>query len=168
MDKKFSVLYWCEWSFEELGIQTYVPEDWRLFVDSSKPSLKCVLLYNASIYIILQHASVPLAHSTTIKHNYEEKKVVLENISYYEHNWAICMDLKMVSYFLGQQSGYKKYPCFICLCDSRDKENHYSQVDYPIRTDTSPIRSLNILHEPLDDGSKILFPTLHNKIGLIK
>ena len=57
---------------KRLGIQTYVSEDWRLYVDSSRRSLKCVLLQNVN-----QYASVPLAYSTKMKEKYEEIKVVL-------------------------------------------------------------------------------------------
>ena len=62
---------------------------------------KCVFLHNGN-----QYALVPLAHSTTMKEKYEETKVVLENISYYEHNLVIYVDIKMVIFFLGEQSGY--------------------------------------------------------------
>ena len=34
----------------ELGIPSYNPEEWRLFSDSSKHSLKCVLLHNGNRY----------------------------------------------------------------------------------------------------------------------
>ena len=39
----------------QLGVQQYDPLDWRLFTDSSKRSLKCILLYNGNLY-----ESVPL------------------------------------------------------------------------------------------------------------
>ena len=54
-----------------------------------------------------QYTSLPLAHSTTIIEKYEELKVVLEKISYDEHNWVISVDLKMVNILLGQQTGYR-------------------------------------------------------------
>ena len=43
-----------------LGVPQYQPHDWRLFIDSCKRSLKCVLLHNGNVF-----APVPLAHSTT-------------------------------------------------------------------------------------------------------
>ena len=46
----------------KLGVPQYEPKDWRLFIDSSKQSLKFVLLHNGN-----QFASVPIAHSTTLK-----------------------------------------------------------------------------------------------------
>ncbi|ESO04311.1 hypothetical protein HELRODRAFT_172670 [Helobdella robusta] len=63
-----------------LGVPQYKPEDWRLFIDSSKRSLKCVLLHNGN-----QFASVPLAHSTKLKEKYEAVKYVLEMIRYDQH-----------------------------------------------------------------------------------
>ena len=60
-------------------------------MDSSKRSLKCVLLHNGNLY-----GSVPLGHSTTLKEKYDEIKFILEKISYRQHQWIICVDLKMV------------------------------------------------------------------------
>ena len=56
----------------KLGVPQYPPEDWRLFIDSSKRSLKCVLLHNGNRF-----ASVPLAQSTMLKEKYEAVKYVL-------------------------------------------------------------------------------------------
>ena len=36
--------------FGQLGFSSYNPEEWRLFMDSSKRSLKCVLLHNGTSY----------------------------------------------------------------------------------------------------------------------
>ena len=33
-------------------------------------------------------------------------KEVIKQIGFASHNWDICVDLKMVNFFLGQQSGY--------------------------------------------------------------
>ena len=43
----------------------YFPHDWRLFIDSSKRSLKCVLLHNGN-----KLDSIPIAHSTKMKEDY--------------------------------------------------------------------------------------------------
>jgi hypothetical protein len=90
-----------------LGLPEYHSEDWRLFIDSSTRSLKCVLLHNGNRY-----SSIPLAHSRILKEAYENIKMILQKISYHEHSWSICVDLKMVNFLLGQQSGFTKYPCF--------------------------------------------------------
>jgi hypothetical protein len=47
---------------KEIGISEYNPSEWRLFIDSSKHSLKCVLLNNGNKY-----GSIPIGHSTTVK-----------------------------------------------------------------------------------------------------
>ena len=61
----------------ELGIAHYEANSWRLFIDSSKRSLKYVLLHNTNEY-----ASIPISHSTTLKEKYEPVKQVLECIKY--------------------------------------------------------------------------------------
>jgi len=49
---------------EELQLQ-YVPEQWRLFIDSSEVILKAVLLHNGNI-----HLSMLLAHAVRMKETY--------------------------------------------------------------------------------------------------
>ena len=51
----------------------YDANSWYLFVESSKRSLKSVLLHNKNEY-----ASIPIGHSTTLKEKYETVKQVLE------------------------------------------------------------------------------------------
>ena len=41
-------------------------------------------------------------------------------------NGWLCGDLKVLSILLGQQGGYTKYPCFLCLWDSRAKNEHWN------------------------------------------
>ena len=105
---------------KKLGVTQYDPNDWRLFIDICKRSLKCVFFHNGNDF-----GSIPLGHSITLKEKYSDIKFVLEKIGYYKHNWIICMDLKMVGFLLGLQGGYTKFPCFICLWDSRASEQHW-------------------------------------------
>ena len=92
------------------------PTEWRLFIDSLKASLKCVLLLSGNRY-----ASIPIGHSIHLKETYENMKMLPTKIKYDEHKWMLCGDLKVLSMLLGQQRGYTKYPCFLCLWDSRVK-----------------------------------------------
>ena len=131
-----------------------------LVIDSCKRSFKCVLLHNGN-----QLASVPLGHSTSPKENYDSVKYVLEKISHCQHEWQICADLKMVNLLLGQQSGFTKYPCFLCMWD---RSQLYIKKDWPARDEMVPGRSNNIVNNPLVDRHKILLPPLHIKLGLIK
>jgi len=96
------------------------PNQWRFFIDSSKVSLKVVLLHNGNKFL-----SVPLAHAANIKKSYESMKLLLGKIKYDEFKWKLCGDLKFVALLLGMQLGYTKYCCFLCEWDSWDKKNHY-------------------------------------------
>ena len=146
---------------ETLGI-SYKPEEWRLFIDSSKTSLKAVLLFNGPSV-----PSVPVAHSTKMSETYENIKLVLEMIKYHEHNWLICADLKVVALVLGLQGGYTKYPCFLCLWDSRADASHFTQKMWPRRDEFLPgVR--NVKAHPLVDPAKVLLPPLHIKLGCMK
>ena len=147
---------------EKMGSTEYFPHDWRLFIDSSKRSLKCVLLHNGN-----KLGSIPIAHSTKMKEDYNTISLVLEKIKYHEHHWVICVDLKMVNFLLGQQSGYTKFPCFLCLWDNRDRSNHWIKRYWPNR-ESMDVEKNNIINEPLVDREKIIFPPLHIKLGLMK
>ena len=57
---------------KKLGDTQYDPNDWRIFIDSCKRSLKCVLLHNGNDF-----GSIPLGHSTTLKEKYSDSKFVL-------------------------------------------------------------------------------------------
>ena len=111
--------------------------------------------------------SVPITHSTTLK-KYEVVKYVLEKIGYDQHKWFICVDLKKVNLLLGQQSGFTKYPCFLCMWDSWDHAQHYTKKDWTLWEELMPCKERNIINDPLVDRDRILFPPLHIKLSLIK
>lgn len=102
-----------------------------------------------------------------MKEEYDTIALVMEKIKYQEHQWVICVDLKMVNFLLGQQSGYTKYTCFLCLWDSRDKQNHWVKKEWPKR-ENMVVGEKNIIHAPLVGREKIIFPPLHVKLGLKK
>ena len=58
------------------------------------------------------YGAVPIGHSTKLKEDYESIKAVLEMMKYGDHKWVVCVDIKMVNFLLGQQSGFTKFPCF--------------------------------------------------------
>ena len=74
----------------------YNPDQRRLFIDSSKVSLKVVLHHNGSRF-----PSVPLAHAANMKESYESMKLLLGKIKYDEFKWKLCGDLKVVALLLG-------------------------------------------------------------------
>ena len=77
--------------FQEIGI-AYSASDWRLFIDSSKRSLKALLLHNGKVY-----PSIPIAHSVQMKKDRESVKILLELIQYNDHKWDLCGDFKMIA-----------------------------------------------------------------------
>lgn len=145
-----------------IGLLNYQPNEWRLFIDSSKRSLKCVLLHNGN-----KHGAVPIAHSTKLKEEYQNISFVLEKLKYHDHEWVICVDLKMVNFLLGQQSGYTKFPCFLCLWDSRAKSEHWIKTDWPKRENLT-VGKQNVINTALVSREKIILPPLHIKLGLMK
>lgn len=60
----------------------YNPSEWRLFIDSSKSSLKAVLLHIGNV-----QKSLPVGYSHTLKENYATMKYLLQCLKYSEHNW---------------------------------------------------------------------------------
>ena len=100
------------------------PLDWRLFIDSSKLSLKAVLLHSGNTL-----PSIHVGHSVHNKELYENMKILMEAINYSKFRWPICGDLKVIALLLGLQQGFTKYCCFICEWDSRARSLHYSRKD---------------------------------------
>ena len=140
----------------------YDPSKWRLFIDSSKASLKAVLLHNGN-----EKPLIPVARATGLNGTYEFMDFLLRLTKYKEHTWNICGDLKVVPLLLGLQLGYTKHMCFLCLWNSRDDENHYKRVDWPSRTE-HVFGKYNVKHPALIDLQKVLLPPLHIKLGLMK
>ena len=138
------------------------PSEWRLFIGSSMASLKCVFFSNEGKY-----ASIPIGHSVFMKESYETMQVVLTKLDYSKHNWVICGDLKVLSMLLGQQEGYTKYPCFLCLWDSRARKEHWKRKTWPERGEFI-VGEKNIMKSPLIDPNNVLLPSRHIKLGLMK
>jgi len=93
---------------EVLGHE-YNPDQWRLFIDSSKMRLKVVLLHNGNRF-----PSVPLAHAANMKESYESMKLLFQKIKYGKYKWKLCGDLKVLALLLSMQLRYTKYCCFLC------------------------------------------------------
>ena len=144
--------------FEAIGIPCN-PQDWRLFIDSSSRSLKVVLLHNGN-----QLPSIPVAHSAQLKEEYNTVKLLLHALNYEQYGWEVIGDFKMVAFLMGLQGGFTKFPCYLCLWDSRDTKEHYHRRDWPKRNNFT-VGSKNVKWEPLVGPTKVLMPPLHIKLG---
>ena len=102
---------------QELGC-AHNSEEWRVFVDSSKFTLKTVLLHNGNI-----HPSITIAHSVHKKETYENIDLHLKTICYPKYDWKIFGDFTVIWLPLGMLSDYTKFCCFLCEWNSRAKEN---------------------------------------------
>ena len=157
-------LYFCrdvDGIFAEIGF-LHEPRAWRLFIDSSIGSLKGVLLHNGN-----QYPSIPVAHSTHLKEDYDNVKFLLEKINYNKYQWDVCGDLKMIGFLLGLQGGFTKYSCFLCLWDSRASNQHYVTRDWLARTELTADK-YNVIRDSLILAERVLLPPLHIKLGLAK
>ena len=69
----------------EMGV-TYVPDDWQLFMDSPKWSLKCVLLSNGNAYVLIL-----IGRSVELKEGHCCVKLVLDSFQYENRNSKIVL-----------------------------------------------------------------------------
>lgn len=147
--------------FSEFGY-AHKAVDWRLFLDSSKHSLKVVLLHNGN-----KLPTVPLAFSTATKETYAKLKKILDLLQYTKHKWQICCDLKVVAILMGLRGGNPTHSCYLCLWQGRQKHLHYIG-HYWSRRVTYEVDYLSVDRKPLVDAEKIIIPPLHVKLGLVK
>ena len=147
--------------FMSLGLP-HNPSDWRLFIDSSKRSLKGVLLHNGNKY-----HSIPIAHLVHLKESYDNMELLLEAIKYSEYQWSLCRDLKVICLLMGMQADFTKYCCFLCLWDSRAVSQHYKQREWGTRSTFVPGDN-SLKEKPLVDMNKAFLPPLYIKLSLMK
>jgi len=78
-------------------LKTGVPqcgvEEWRLFIDISKRSWKCILLHNGNRY-----ASLPTGHSSKLREMYNNIRTVLQKLDY-EQAYHTVLISKICLYF---------------------------------------------------------------------
>jgi hypothetical protein len=68
------------------------PLDCRLFIASSKLSLKAVFLHNGNTL-----PSIPVGHSVHKNESHENMKILMEAVNYDKLKWQICCDLKVIA-----------------------------------------------------------------------
>ena len=109
------------------------PLEWRLFIDSSKLSLKAVLLHNGNTL-----PSIPVGHSVHNMESYVNMKILMEVINFDKFKQKICGDMKVFAMLLGLQQRFTKYCCFIYEWDSTAPSPHYSRKDWLVRKFLEP------------------------------
>ncbi|GBM53191.1 hypothetical protein AVEN_14221-1 [Araneus ventricosus] len=93
--------------------------------------------------------------------------MILEKFNYQENRWMVCGDFKMLTMLLGQQAGYTKYPCFLCLWDSRARDLHWAKSSWSLRGSLTPEEN-NVINTTLARPEKVLLPPPHTQLGLMK
>ena len=91
-------------------------------------SRQLVLLHNGNNY-----PSLPLPHSVYLKETYKNVKTVLNVLKYDQYHWGVFGELKMIAFLMRMREGFMKYPCYLCLWDSRDTKAHYQKQVWPKR-----------------------------------
>ncbi|KAK9890743.1 hypothetical protein WA026_012091 [Henosepilachna vigintioctopunctata] len=84
------------------------------------------------------YGSVRIGHSDCVHEEYQDIKKVIDLLQCNLHQWIICVDLEMVCFLLDQQRVYTKYPCFLCIWDTRAREKHWVLSKCPSRCDLKP------------------------------
>ena len=111
--------------FEKLE-EDHIANEWRLFLDSSKRSLKAVLLHNGNT-----KPSVPVAHYVHLKISYGSIEILVNAIQNSDYKWKICGDLKVIGILMRMQEAFTKHCCFLSPWDSRAIAEHYVKRDWP-------------------------------------
>ncbi|XP_031630890.1 uncharacterized protein LOC116345586 [Contarinia nasturtii] len=142
--------------------QEFVADEWRLFIDGAKTSLKAVLLNNGNV-----KPSIPVAFGIGVKEEYDTMKQILNLIQYTRFNFKIVADLKVIGLLMGLKKAYPKYPCFLCLWDSRAYSQHYTTANWPARTANTNTEEYSIIERQLVPKENIILPPLHIKLGLM-
>lgn len=142
--------------------QEFIPNEWRLFIDGNKTSLKVVMLHNGN-----EKPSIPIAYAVGVKEQYSVMKDIIQCIQYHRFKFQIVADFKVIGILMGLQSGYTTHCCYLCLWNSRDRAQHYVRNKWPDREEYTPGIE-NVKYEPLVDADSIIPPPLHIKLGLFK
>ena len=142
VESPFCYCHDLEELFQTLGT-VYILNEWRLFIDFSKGSLKAVLLHIGN-----KKPSIPSAHSAQLKESYDSIEILLNAIHYSDYLWSLCGDLKVIGILMRLQGGFTKHYCFLCLWDSRATAHHYETKEWPTRNSYAPAVK-NIQHIPL-------------------
>ena len=149
--------------FAWFGVE-YDLSEWRLFIDSSKSALKCVLLHNGNKY-----PSIPLLYSPSLKETYSDVELALKIINYAQNKWRVIADFKLLNLLCGIGCASVANPCIFCEWKGTYRSNNkYLQYHQKFeQRSTFNIGVASVVAKPLINIEDVLLPPLHIKIGLV-
>lgn len=147
----------------EVIAQGFFADEWRLFIDGAKTSLKAVLLNNGNV-----KPSIPVAFAIGVKEDNDSMRRILNLIQYTRFNFKIVADLKVVGLLMGLKKAYPKYPCFLCSWDSRAySPQHYTTENWPATTAQTNTDEYSVVEQQLVPKENMILPPLHIKLVLM-
>lgn len=129
---------------------------------TARSSIKAVLLHIGNV-----KTSVPVAFAIGLKEEFDTMEEILELTQYNRCQFKMIADFKVIAILMGLQGGNVKYPCILCLWDSRPHSQHFSRSVWPVRVDHTP-DTHNVKSDPLVSLTQIIVPPLHIKLGLMR
>jgi len=70
------------------------PEQWRIFIDGSKTSLKAVLVHNGN-----NLPAIPVAYAPSTKETSTTMNNILVEVQYNKYQWEICGDFNVIAFY---------------------------------------------------------------------
>ena len=95
--------------FQTLGV-VHIVKEWRAFIDSSKRSLKAVLLHIGN-----KIPSIPIAHFALLKESYDSFEILLNTICYSDYQCSLCGGFKVIGILMGLQGVLQNTVVFYVL-----------------------------------------------------
>ena len=95
--------------FQTLGV-VHIVKEWRGFIDSSKRSLKAVLLHIGN-----KIPSIPIAHFALLKESYDSIEILLNIICYSDYQCSFCGGFKVIEILMGLQGVLQNTVVFYVL-----------------------------------------------------
>ena len=99
---------------------------WARSRHNGNAKLKCVSLHNGEKYVTIRNL-------VTVEQKFIDMKVISQWLQYDQHNWMICIELKMVNFLFCVQCGCTKFSCFLCIWDKTANKQHWLKKIRPMR-----------------------------------
>ncbi len=144
------------------------PDQWRLYMDGSRKSFKCLLLHN-EVDKSKRLPSILVLIGNNVPEKYETIKGALSLLKYDEFKWMVQADLKVINIISGLKMAACKWPCYLCKWNSKATKEHFLPGLYEEWSDSERVPgSFSFIEEPLVPAAKIVIPELHVKLGVFQ